>query len=74
MNSFPSLHPALHLARVFFKMFLRDRQAIFFSLFFPIIFLSILGFMNARDPDPVDISVAKGAARQAKGLGGDGVS
>ncbi len=48
---------AIHLARVFLRMFLRDRQAIFFSLFFPVMFLSVLGFIN-RDGNPIEISVA----------------
>lgn len=49
---------ALHLARVFFKMFMRDRQAIFFSLFFPVIFLSVLGFVNGQGRSPVELSIA----------------
>ncbi|MFT7653972.1 MAG: ABC-2 type transport system permease protein [Limisphaerales bacterium] len=53
-----SYRPALNLARVFFKMFMRDRQAIFFSLFFPVIFLGVLGFVNGGDSDPVEVSIA----------------
>ncbi len=49
---------ALNLSRVFFKMFLRDRQAIFFSLFFPIIFLTVLGFVNDDRQSSVDITIA----------------
>ncbi len=39
------------LAKVFLKMHLRDRQAIIFSLFFPIMFMLALGFTSGnRDP------------------------
>ena len=48
---------AIHLAKVFLRMFLRDRQAMFLSLLFPVIFMSVLVFMN-RDDDPIEISVA----------------
>lgn len=51
-------YPSFHLARIFFKMFLRDRQAIFFSLFFPIIFLTVFGFINSQSRGPIEISVA----------------
>ncbi|MEQ8408235.1 MAG: ABC transporter permease [Gammaproteobacteria bacterium] len=47
----------LHLARVFLKIFLRDKQSIFFSLFFPIIFMSVFGFINNGEQEPVDIGV-----------------
>jgi len=58
---------AFHLAKVFFRMFLRDRQAIFFSLFFPIIFLSVLGFMGSRAGDPIPISIADYSAGELSG-------
>lgn len=47
----------LHLSYVFLKIFLRDRQSIFFSLFFPIIFMTVFGFINSGDQDPIDIGV-----------------
>jgi|TARA_B110000971_G_scaffold153245_1_gene156477 ABC-2 type transport system permease protein len=46
-----------HLAKVFLKIFLRDRQSIFFSLFFPIIFMTALGFVNRNGVNPVNIGV-----------------
>ena len=39
------------LARVFLKMHLRDRQAIVFSLLFPMAFILAFGLANG-DPDP----------------------
>ncbi len=44
------------LARVFLKMHLRDRQAIIFSLFFPIAFMLAFG-LSGGDPDPIELGV-----------------
>jgi ABC-2 type transport system permease protein len=44
------------LARVFLKMHLRDRQAIIFSLFFPIAFMLALGFTSGKQ-DPIELGV-----------------
>ena len=46
-----------HLSKVFLKIFLRDRQSIFFSLFFPIIFMSVFGFLNNGDSEPVSLGL-----------------
>jgi ABC-2 type transport system permease protein len=46
----------LVLAKVFLKMHLRDRQAIVFSLFFPILFMLVLGFISG-ERDPVELGV-----------------
>ena len=40
-------------------IFLRDRQSIFFSLFFPVIFMTIFGFVNNDQQEPLDIGVVK---------------
>ncbi len=47
----------LHLAKVFLKIFLRDRQSIFFSLFFPIIFMTVFGFVNSGEVDPIELGI-----------------
>lgn len=47
----------LHLSKVFLKIFLRDRQSIFFSLFFPIIFMTVFGFANNGEMDPIDLGI-----------------
>lgn len=47
----------LHLAKVFLKIFLRDRQSIFFSLFFPIIFMTVFGFINNNELEAINIGV-----------------
>lgn len=48
---------ALALARTFLKIFLRDRQAIFFSMFFPLVFMVVFGFVSEDEPDPVRVGV-----------------
>lgn len=47
----------LTLAGFFLKIFLRDRQAIFFSLFFPMIFMLVFSFMEGSEPEPVHLGV-----------------
>jgi ABC-2 type transport system permease protein len=39
------------------KMFLRNRQAVFFTLFFPLLFLLIFGFMNFDSPMKLHLGV-----------------
>ena len=47
----------LHLSKVFLIIFLRDRQSIFFSLFFPIIFMSVFGFINTGEQEAINVGV-----------------
>lgn len=58
----------LTLARFFLKIFLRDRQAIFFSLFFPLIFMTVFSFMENNGPATVDIGVVD---QSGSGLAGE---
>lgn len=51
----------LQLARVFLTMHLRDRQAIVFSMFFPIAFMLALGLTGRGGGDPIEIGIAHGA-------------
>ena len=46
----------LHLAKVFLKIFLRDRQSIVFSLFFPLAFIGAFLF-SGEDSDPINIGL-----------------
>jgi ABC-2 type transport system permease protein len=48
---------ALTLARTFLKIFVRDRQAMFFSLFFPLVFMFVFGFIGSQEPEPVRVGV-----------------
>src|SRR5690554_4798153 len=45
------------LTRTLLKIFLRDRQALFFSLFFPLIFMAVFGFITEGEPEPVRVGV-----------------
>ncbi|GJM12940.1 MAG: ABC transporter permease [Pseudohongiella sp.] len=47
----------IHLSKVFLKIFLRDRQSIFFSLFFPIIFMTVFAFANNGEVDPIKLGI-----------------
>jgi len=47
----------LHLTKVFLLIFLRDRQSIFFSLFFPIIFMTVFGFVNSGQQDSIKVGI-----------------
>lgn len=52
----------LHLSKVFLKIFLRDRQSIFFSLFFPIIFMTVFGFANSGENDPIQVGIVNNSS------------
>ena len=52
------------LALTFMKIFLRDRQSIFFSLFFPVIFMTVFGFVNNSEQDPISIGVVNESPAQ----------
>jgi ABC-2 type transport system permease protein len=51
----------LVMARTLLKIFSRDRQAIFFTLFFPITFMAIFGFINTGEEDPIEIGIVDNA-------------
>jgi ABC-2 type transport system permease protein len=55
----------LHLARVLLKIFLRDRQSIFFSLFFPIIFMTVFSFANSGEQEPINIGIVNNSSSSA---------
>lgn len=60
------MHTILHLTIAQLKMYLRDRQAVFFALFFPLLFMLALGFMvNDTDVEPIDIGVVSPATDSA---------
>lgn len=48
----------LVMTKVFLKIFSRDRQAIIFSLIFPLLMMLAFGFFNSGDVDPVAIGIA----------------
>ncbi|HEX4825263.1 MAG TPA: ABC transporter permease [Candidatus Polarisedimenticolaceae bacterium] len=70
-----SAHPLLHLTRVKFLEFVREPEAIFWVLVFPILLSLALGIaFRARTPDPIAIAVQAGpGADEALGaLSSDG--
>lgn len=54
----------LHLSKVFLLIFLRDRQFIFFSLFFPIIFMTVFGFINRGGQEAVRIGIVNESSNE----------
>jgi ABC-2 type transport system permease protein len=55
------MHSTLIMAKTFLKIFSKDRQAIFFTLFFPITFMAIFGFINTGEEDPLRIGIVDNA-------------
>jgi ABC-2 type transport system permease protein len=51
------MNSTLVMAKTFLKIFSKDRQAIFFTLFFPITFMVIFGFINTDEEDPMEVGV-----------------
>ena len=48
--------PQIHLASIFIKIFYRDRQSLFFSLLFPLIFTCIFLF-SGGEPRPTKLGL-----------------
>lgn len=51
------MRSTLVMARVMLKIFSRDRQAIFFTLFFPITFMVIFGIASSGGEDPIELGI-----------------
>ncbi len=47
----------LTMARTFLRIFSRDRQAIVFSLLFPLLFMGVFGLVGNDEPEPVRIGL-----------------
>lgn len=47
----------LTMTRTFLRIFSRDRQAIIFSLFFPVLFMGVFGLVGNSAPDPVTLGI-----------------
>jgi ABC-2 type transport system permease protein len=45
------------MTRTFLRLFSRDRQAIFFSLFFPLVFMTVFGLAGRAADDPMEIGI-----------------
>ena len=49
-------NPQIHLASIFIKIFYRDRQSLFFSLLFPLIFTCIF-LLSGGEPNPTKLGL-----------------
>lgn len=58
------MNTTLAIARTLLRIYSRDRQAIFFTLFFPVTFMIIFGFLNTGDTDPIEIGVVDQAGNE----------
>ena len=54
-----------HLTSIFLKIFLRDRLAIFFSLFLPVIFMTVFSLADDRKQEPINIGIANLSSTEA---------
>jgi len=52
---------AFTIAHTLTRIFLRDRQTIFFSLLFPVIFMVVFGFVDNQDQDPISLGIVNNA-------------
>jgi len=52
---------AFKFAKVMLKIHSRDRQAIFFGLFFPLVFMFIISFASGGDPEPIELGIVNNA-------------
>ncbi len=55
------MEKTIRFARVMLKIHVRDRQAIFFSLFFPLVFMFIISFASGGDPEPIELGIVNHA-------------
>ena len=51
----------IYFAKVMLKIHSRDRQAIFFSVFFPLVFMFVISFASSNDPDPIELGIVNNA-------------
>lgn len=64
-----NMHTILKLTIAQLRMYVRDRQSLFFALFFPLFFMLALGFMVGRDTvEPIEVSVVTPYAESAAGF------
>lgn len=58
------MNSTLTMARTLLKIFSRDRQAIFFTLFFPITFMVIFGIASRGGEDRIEIGIVDNAGNR----------
>jgi ABC-2 type transport system permease protein len=56
------MNSTLTMGKTLLKIFSRDRQAIFFTLFFPITFMVIFGIASSGGEDPIEVGIVDNAS------------
>lgn len=56
------MHSTIVMAKTFLKIFSKDRQALFFTLFFPIVFMTIFALAGSNDEDPMEVGIVDKAS------------
>ena len=51
----------IYFSKVMLKIHSRDRQAIFFSVFFPLVFMFVISFASNNDPEPIELGIVNNA-------------
>ena len=55
------MHKIIKLAKVMLKIHSRDRQAIFFSVFFPLVFMFVISFASSNEAEPIELGIVNNA-------------
>lgn len=55
------MHKIIKLAKIMLKIHSRDRQAIFFSVFFPLVFMFVISFASNNEVDPIELGIVNNA-------------
>ena len=55
------MHKIIKLAKVMLKIHSRDRQAIFFSVFFPLVFVFVISFASSNEAEPIELGIVNNA-------------
>jgi ABC-2 type transport system permease protein len=65
---------SLTMARTFLRIFSRDRQAIIFSLMFPLLFMGVFGLVGNDEPEPLRIGLVDQADNALSAAFGNAVA
>ena len=55
------MHKIIKLAKVMLKIHSRDRHAIFFSVFFPLVFMFVISFASSNEAEPIELGIVNNA-------------
>ena len=65
LNRFIQTNPTLSLTRASMRMWFRDRQAIFWTFFLPVVLISIFGLLDLGSFNTVDLGIIDNADNEA---------